>query len=262
MNEADLNQLLISLDLTKLQAKVYIALARLDMATGRATAKAANVAPADIYRVLFELSEKGLVQKVLAKPSLYKAVSLQDGIAILLNRRETQTDLIKAVIPEIIENEKTSNKKEEEPFIYFEAGKGAFFAITDNIFKSATISLDLITNFREAMQGQEIIGCLLLDLLTHRVRIREILSRNQMSKPSINFMKCQKTGFYEVRYIDYPEPVHLIIKDRKEVFVSTKINATINKLPHLYFSNPVLITIIQQWFDNLWDKCSKVQETM
>lgn len=259
MNEnQDLNELLIDLGLTKLQAKVYIALTRLEAATGRAVAKAANVVPADVYRVLFELSEKGLLEKVLAKPSLYRAVPLQYGITILLKHKENKVDQIKNAIPKILKNEQVQYKKEDQHLIRYEEGKGASMPTIDGFFKTATSSPDLMTNYREAMIGQDIIGHLLLDRIAHGVKIREILSRNQTAKASLAFLKLQKTSLYEVRYIDGPEPAHLLIKDHKQVYVSTEINKPSAELPHLYFSNPCLVSIIQEWFDNLWNKCSKV----
>ena len=88
-------QTLVNLELTVLQAKVYLALVKLGTSTGRTTAKAAKVASQDVYRVLTELQEKGLVEKIIAKPNKYRPIPLKDGLSMLLQRRNKQTAELK-----------------------------------------------------------------------------------------------------------------------------------------------------------------------
>ncbi|MCW4019121.1 MAG: hypothetical protein NWF00_10680 [Candidatus Bathyarchaeota archaeon] len=80
-------QTLVNLGLTVLQAKVYLALVTVGTTTGRITAKAANVASQDVYRVLTELQEKGLAEKIIAKPNKYKPTPVQNGISALLKQK-------------------------------------------------------------------------------------------------------------------------------------------------------------------------------
>jgi sugar-specific transcriptional regulator TrmB len=70
-----------------LQAKVYIALAKLGTLTGRVTAKEAKVASQDVYRVLAELEEKNLVEKIIVTPNKYRPVPVQDVLSILLKQK-------------------------------------------------------------------------------------------------------------------------------------------------------------------------------
>jgi sugar-specific transcriptional regulator TrmB len=83
-------QTLVKLRLTVLQAKVYIALAKLGTSTGRTTAKVAQVASQDVYRVLDDLQEKGLVEKIIAKPTMYKATPIKEGLSILLQNKKEE----------------------------------------------------------------------------------------------------------------------------------------------------------------------------
>ena len=45
-----------------------------------------------------------------------------------------------------------------------------------------------------------------------------------------------------------------MIKDNKEVFISTtrKINSV--EYPCLWTNNPIIVQIIQQWYDIMWEK--------
>ena len=63
---------------------------------------------------------------------------------------------------------------------------------------------------------------------------------------------------YQVRFLDYPEPANVLIKDSEEVFISTVINARIVDQPHLCSNNPIIARIVQEWYDNLWEKGSEL----
>jgi hypothetical protein len=60
---------------------------------------------------------------------------------------------------------------------------------------------------------------------------------------------------FQVRYIDYPVPARLMIKDNKEVFISPTAKE-VNPLeyPCLWSNNPVIVQVIQQWYDMVWEK--------
>jgi sugar-specific transcriptional regulator TrmB len=95
---------LVNLGLTVLQARVYIALSRLGTQTGRATAKAARVAPQDVYRVLSELQEKGLIEKIISKPNQYRSAPVIQGLSMLLHDRNQQTYRLKKAVSKICKN--------------------------------------------------------------------------------------------------------------------------------------------------------------
>jgi sugar-specific transcriptional regulator TrmB len=75
-----------TLRLTLLQAKVYLAIVRLKEAKIREISKSVKVARQDIYRVVAELQELGLVEKVIATPCRYEAVPIRQAAFILLKR--------------------------------------------------------------------------------------------------------------------------------------------------------------------------------
>jgi sugar-specific transcriptional regulator TrmB len=252
----DIYELLMQLQLTKLQAKVYIGVTKSGAVTGRAAAKAANIAPADVYRVLLELIEKGLIYKLLAKPNMFKAVPLSDGISILVGQREEQINNVKKVIKEVVEREQASSNQQNNPsFIFLQSGKGAFGQIIPKVLQSASTSIDFIRNFRDSMYGHDTMSKVELDLMSKGVKIREIISVTKPSKASNVFLRLLKNPMFEVRFIDYPEPASIVIKDRTEAYVSTEINDAAIDLPHLCFSNRILVRITQEWYDDLWKKC-------
>ena len=105
-------QTLVDLGLTVLQSKVYITLIKSGPSTGRITAKMAQVAPQDVYRVLTELQEKGLVEKIIAKPAMYKATTFKESISVLLqNKKEEYIEIEKQV--KIMANNFSENKNQD-----------------------------------------------------------------------------------------------------------------------------------------------------
>jgi sugar-specific transcriptional regulator TrmB len=260
LSKDELTQTLLNLGLTVLQAKVYLALDRVGAATGRATAKEANIAPADIYRVLSELYEKGLIEKILAKPNRHRAIPIKQGISILLERRENQTSELKKIMLKVTERDLILDKQGStgKDLFILEPAKEAFIRKVDNLFETAQTRIDLMANFEEAMRGHEALVDLEIKKLKSGVKIREILSKSQKCTIPKCFLKLLKRRpSYQVRYLDCPEPANVLIKDGKEVFISTENNVRIIDQPHLCSNNPTLVRIVQEWFDNLWEKANE-----
>jgi sugar-specific transcriptional regulator TrmB len=113
-------QTLIKLGLTVLQARVYIALIKFGASTGKAAARAAQVAPQDVYRVLSELQEKGLVEKIISKPPLYRATIIQLGISMLLQEKQeeyiTTKKQAETILTSLNQNRSQNNKEEGVQF--------------------------------------------------------------------------------------------------------------------------------------------------
>ncbi|MEM4243856.1 MAG: helix-turn-helix domain-containing protein [Candidatus Bathyarchaeia archaeon] len=90
MFEEELFQILTRLGLTTSQVKVYIELLELEKASGKTTAKYSKMARQEVYRVLAELQEKGLVEKIITRPTEYKPVSVEDCLSILIDSKKSE----------------------------------------------------------------------------------------------------------------------------------------------------------------------------
>ena len=65
-----------------------------DSATANAISTFSNVARQDIYRTLGDLQEIGLVEKIVTSPSRFKAVSMEDAISVLVEKRKGRTRVL------------------------------------------------------------------------------------------------------------------------------------------------------------------------
>jgi sugar-specific transcriptional regulator TrmB len=83
-------EILAELGLTHTEAKIYMNLLCLKRATANNIHRKSNVARQEVYRILSDLQEKGLVEKVIDKPTKFKPIPASDAISILLQRRNEQ----------------------------------------------------------------------------------------------------------------------------------------------------------------------------
>lgn len=114
---------LVKLGLTPNQGKLYLALLKIGKADGRTLAKHSNVARQEVYQILRDLHEIGLVEKVIRTPSEFKPVPIQAGLSVLLinktkEYRETEEKTKKLL-------KKFTNIQKET----FEEGKNEFLLI-------------------------------------------------------------------------------------------------------------------------------------
>jgi Predicted transcriptional regulators len=89
-------KLLTRLGLTELQAQVYLTLARMEKATLRDLSAAAKTDRANVYRVINRLQELNLIEKLLATPTVFRALPLAEGIKMLLEKKDQEHNEIKA----------------------------------------------------------------------------------------------------------------------------------------------------------------------
>ncbi len=255
-------QTLVNLELTLLQAKVYLALAKSGTSSGRAVAKAAKVASQDVYRILNELQEIGLVEKIISRPNKYKPIPLKNSLPMLLQRRNIQTTQLKKSVIKMFKGfqniESAVDKKETGDFILI-PGKEPTENRIKMFFETARTSIDLMNECQEGMIGHEINFDLEVKALNNGVKIRDILCK---TKKSIRRQKrfsalLERKPEFQVKYHQFAPPAILCIKDSKEVLISTTKNAYALAQPYLWTNNLNLVHVIQQWYDTMWEKCGQ-----
>ncbi len=199
--------LLSDFGLTRNQAKVYLAMAKLGMATVSQVSKASKVRREDVYRILPKL------EKILGKPAKVRAVPAEDAISLLIRREQefTSKKLSKlAVKKDII-------LKKLKPYTLkpFEK-EGPHFALISQregiinkgltMIKNAEREIDFITsrdtfrqiftNFDEVLKEAIRKG--------RKVRIVIYITEHEDSIPSIVEMYRLSRAPIELKYTDHP----------------------------------------------------------
>jgi sugar-specific transcriptional regulator TrmB len=258
-------QTLTDLGLTLLQAKTYLALVTLGKAKVQTISKASNVARQDIYRIMPTLQKLGLAEKIIAAPIMYKAISLKEGLSILLqNKTREHTELQKKTI-ELLNN---IHNSEDEKVLQDEAQQFSIisskklllkrFAETDNITQK---SINVVGKWK-----------ILKSILFHRpqdtkralkrgVKIRIITEKHEDDKSIKKIIQSLKTNpLFEIRYLSTPLPVKTVIYDGTEVRMSIATSPD-SDMPSLWSNNPSFLKVMTAYFEEIWDEALDASET-
>jgi sugar-specific transcriptional regulator TrmB len=254
LSNDDTMNLLIDLGLTCSQAKAYSALTILKKAEAKKIAKASNIARQDIYRIMPELEQVGLVEKIVASPILYKAVPLREGCKKLLERKTNQCLTLQEKL-KLIENQPTSEVETEEgeaanQFI-LTSERNLFQRKMDEKIASAKVSI-------KAVLGSEGVKIILFNhfstfkgALERGVKITIITEKNDI-KLSRNEQTLCKNPLFEIRYVEELVPYVFTIFDDKAV----NIRVTDATIPSLWTNNQTVVKLAETAFETFWNKAA------
>jgi sugar-specific transcriptional regulator TrmB len=103
-------EVLIGLGLTSRQSKIYLAIAGLEMATAKTISTVSGVRRENVYRIIPQLQEIGLIEKIIDTPIKFRAIEIKDAVLILLNQRIKQTDKLQKEAKIVIKNFKKKRR--------------------------------------------------------------------------------------------------------------------------------------------------------
>lgn len=246
MGENKAVETLLKLGLTVLQAKVYLALATSGPYTGRATATATNIATNDVYRVLCELQAKGLVEKIINKPTMYKATQINEGLAALLQNKKDEYIKTEKEVQILSQTIVAARKKAKAPQFNTQFTITSQFKMLikmhENLAQTCSQSIDFITPVtKQALYEYPEY----LDLAVNKnVKVRAV---------TINQEKTEfpKNPFFEVRALPaFDQPIGMHIFDGKQLTIAITEEAT----PSLWTNNAHIVRIAKSYFEELWSK--------
>ncbi len=249
--------LLHDLGLSPSQAKVYLALVTLGSQTARSTYKVAQVARQDIYRILIELQHLGLVERIIAAPTRFKALPIQDGVSILLERKTKETTELHARVDELIDKypeEVESSTHIEEPQFVF-VPERVLARRVEKAVANAQKSMDFVfswAKFSKWMFNQEEI---LKKLLKRGVKIRYVIEKPEYTKAMPDIVAeatSEDSLLLQCKYALTVNLAHLIVIDGKEMLIDASPTAAYGKTPVLWSNSRCLIVLAQNYFEEMW----------
>jgi sugar-specific transcriptional regulator TrmB len=269
MVEDERVQILMDLGLTLLQAKVYLALSQTETATIKTISKIANIARQDIYRIMPTLEKLGLAEKIVAEPTMYKAIPIREGCYILLQKKtrehaelqEKTTNLIKKAHHE---NNAKTTLQEESQFIVTSSKMLMEKKLTNGIDK-AQISIDITSEYRhitfELFKNRRIFE----KALARGVRVRVITEKNENeNEKAIERMTqtLRKSPLFEIRDTLSRVQATLAIFDGKEVNLCLVEPPENVGVPSLWSNNRPFAKVFAEYFEELWKKAQDALENL
>ena len=253
--------LLSDFGLTRNQAKVYLAMAKLGMATVSQVSKMSKVRREDVYRIMPKLEKMGLIEKILGKPTRIRAVPVEDALSLLIRREQ---DFTNTRLSQLATKKDMFLKKFKAYAMKPIEKEGPHFALISQregiinkgltMIKNAEREIDFITsrekfrqkfltNFDEVLKEAIRKG--------RKVRIVIYITEHEDSIPSIVEMYRSSGAPFDLKYTDQPSG-HYMIVDYKEALIATSVGSTIGKNPYLWTDDGHLIGLLQTNFEGLW----------
>lgn len=259
----DAVEALMGLGLTSCQAKVYLTLCRFGVADAKTVSHYAGVPRQDFYRIVSALEELGLVEKIISRPFTFKAIPIDRGTSLLLERRKLETERLEKKINDILENFETNNNRDlqlGEPMFVLISGKGSVVERSRKSIEKAKSSIDAASSWKRFSQ--------ILDFedILEKAWSRGVKCRFVTEKPTKNIASesildfCDKSTFCEVKFVPSPPKTMLNIYDRKEVLLIIDPEAELSESPALWSNNSSLLAAMQECFEILWITALKEPE--
>ena len=246
--------LLLGLGLSLNQARVYLAILKLEKTTVGQVAKFSKVRREDVYRLLPSLEKMGLVERLLGKPTQIRATPISDALTFLVSEEKNRFDDRLSGMRSSVQRLSLKDWKQPLP------GEASIYILI--VEKKAILAKtsELIGNSRKEVE-----------LIADKARIIPVLSqfsdecRQAIKKGAVIRLifegegpdgllkeKVQKLidgASVHVKF--HREPLnHFIMSDDKEALITTSKETGLGESPSLWTNNSNLIGVLRTGFES------------
>jgi len=252
-------EILLDFGLTRNQAKVYLAIARLRLASVGKISKASKVRREDVYRILPKLEKMGLVEKLMGTPTKIRATPVEEALSILIKHEEDtarkRVSTLKTKTKTFLKHFTRAPKLEVEEKANFVllSKRESMMSKTVSMIKNASKNIDLVCSRNKLMQFVHEFAKQMTDAAKKEVRIR-IISEMPEYEDSIPRVIEEQTSpgiSIDLRYSDMHSG-HYMIVDYKEALIATTTAGNLAENPLLWTNSDSLVGVFQGDFENLW----------
>jgi sugar-specific transcriptional regulator TrmB len=263
--EEGATQILNRLGLTISQARIYLTLLKLEKATAKTISKHSKVARQEVYRILVELEEKSLVERIIATPTEFKPVPLENGLPFLIeekrkNMSEIQKEANKLLLSlRILVKPKETPREEKTEFILVPENKALLLRMK-RALDAAQNSIDVIYPKEEFLQVLFNLSDKFQNALERGAKIRCLLNEplDANSWP-VTIQFIAENPLFEIRIMSECSEEKIWVYDKKEMLVSTCPQCGHAQAPFLWTNAAPCIKLAQNYFDISWKKAAKVK---
>jgi sugar-specific transcriptional regulator TrmB len=258
--EGDQIQLLTDMGFTKTQAKIYLALLKLEEADGRTLSNKTNVARPEVYRTLNELQRKGLVEKEITTPYKFKTAPAELGLQILIDQKIQQCKEIQLNAKNFIQKLKTDDKKQSlkpKHRLIMVEGRQRLMQIIKKQHSSARRNVNILTTLPRWLQILHFCFENYEKGLDRGVRYQVILEAQEDEIASHeNVQALLRRQNFELRLAGSPLQTNAAIFDDNEVTVNFFPSQSLAESPLIWTNHPSFISMCQDHFEKIWKTAS------
>lgn len=253
LQDADM-QTLMSLGLNSSDARVLVALYKIGTAKASRIAKDSTVTRPDVYRALSKLHKLGLVEKIIAHPSRFRAVPIETGVSVLLEHKAKKYIELKSKSASLIRRiNKKNNYKEsyqESQFVLIPSTEALFKRLTKSIEKTKK-SIDVSTSWKRFKSACYRLAEPLTEAWIRGVKGRAVIEETE--EPALESVKAYwRPPHAEIRQVKFLPRTVMALYDKKEVYIYIIPTADMTESPALWSDNPSLVAMAEECFETKW----------
>ncbi len=258
MSNDENTELLLGLGLTLNQAKVYLAVLKLEKTTVGQVAKYSKVRREDVYRLLPALEKMGLIERLLGKPTEIRATLISDALTLLVaeekNRADERLTGMRNMVQKLSLKEWKQPPLGEESIYILIAEKKAIVAKTSGLISNSRKEVALIADKARIMPVLATFSDECKMAIKNGAQIRLLLEGDNMDvllKEKVKKIIDDTSvhiGFHH-------DPLnHFIMSDDKEALITTAKESGLGESPSLWTNNRNLIGVLRTSFESDWKK--------
>jgi len=256
---------LSELGLTQSQAKVYLATFKLSSGKAKEIWKESGVGRQEVYQILSELSEMGLIEKEIVTPTLFKATSLSKGLQILLERKHQEIFELSSKVQQLANRNTIFSAAKDQgnqfsifPRKYFTVHRGG------DAFQNAQETIDFCAEFRRFANNLSSNSKIYEEAIKKGVRLRGIIEKPD--EHQYERLKNEATHLFSspkfiIKFADPCDCKEIYIIDGKEAFFSLQPQKSVAEDQVLWTNNQSIIFLAQKYFEAGWNNASDLDKS-
>ena len=258
MSNDENTDLLLGLGLSLNQARVYLAILKLEKTTVGQVSKLSKVRREDVYRVLPSLEKMGLIERLMGKPTEVRATLISNSLTSLLteeqNRFEERLADMRGRVQKLSLKDWKQPPPGEESIYILIAEKKAILGKTSELINNSEKEVGMIADNLRITQVLAHFSDEHKHAIKKGAQIRLIFEGE--SPDALLREKVQKLiGSTSVSVKFHREPLnHFIMSDDKEALITTSKESGLGESPSLWTNNSNLIGVLRSSFESDWKK--------
>jgi sugar-specific transcriptional regulator TrmB len=258
MSNDENTDLLLGLGLSLNQARVYLAILRLEKTNVGQAAKFSKVRREDVYRVLPSLEKMGLIEKLMGKPTQVRATPISDALGFLVAEEKDKSDERLTGMRNKVQKLSLKDWKQplpgEESLYILIAEKKAILAKTSELIRNSKKEVAMIADKGRIIPILSQFSDECKQAIKKGAQIRLIFEGDTpdgLLKAKVK--KLIDGASVHVKF--HSEPLnHFIMSDDKEALITASKESGLGESPSLWTNNNNLIGVLRTGFESDWEK--------
>ncbi|MGA2386477.1 MAG: helix-turn-helix domain-containing protein [Candidatus Bathyarchaeia archaeon] len=240
------------------QARVYLAILKLEKTTVGKVAKFSKVRREDVYRLLPSLEKMGLIERLMGKPTEVRATPISDALSLLVTEEKNKSDerltSMKTTVQRLSLKDWRQPLLGEESIYILIAEKKAILAKTSELVANSRKEVALIADKARILPILAQFSHEYKKAIKNGAQIRLIFEGecpDDLLKEKVKKLIADTSVHIKFHH----EPLnHFIMSDDKEALITTSKETGLGESPSLWTNNSNLIGVLRTGFESDWKK--------